>query len=170
MLLMRSSRGVYVLAFVVVFAAAAVSLRDGQAAYDEAERLFEDALPQWRNLADVQGLAQWQVRGRRVWTGHALFHLGLVAYAGRDWDRAAPLLTEVVRIYDANAGETEAIEKMKATRLVRRIAGSSSPRIALTGLRSRGSIARPGSSGESVSRNRAEIHMRFTRWNGSSAK
>ena len=40
---------------------------------------------------------------RPVWAGHALFHLGLVAYARREWDRAVRLLTEAVRLYEATA-------------------------------------------------------------------
>ncbi len=63
--------------------------------YDEAEPLFAGAL------------AQWQMR-EHPWAGHALFHLGLVAYARRDWDRAVRLLTEAVRWYDAHGEEFEA--------------------------------------------------------------
>jgi predicted ATPase/DNA-binding CsgD family transcriptional regulator len=74
--------------------------------YDEAEPLFDGALAQWRAL------------GRQVWAGHALFHLGLVAYARRDWDRAALLLTDAVRLEDAHGGEIEAIDPLHYLALI----------------------------------------------------
>ncbi len=74
--------------------------------YDEAEPLFGEAL------------AQWQALGRQVWVGLVLFHLGLVAYARRDWDRAVRLLTEAVRMEDAHGGELEAIDPLHYLALI----------------------------------------------------
>ena len=74
--------------------------------YNEAEPLF------------VGALAQWQALGREMWTGHALFHLGLIAYARRDWDHAVPLLTDAVRLEEANGGEIEAVDPLHYLALI----------------------------------------------------
>ena len=68
--------------------------------YDAAEPLFQAAR------------VQWQALDRPVWVGHALFHLGLVAYAHRDWARAVPLLTDAVRLQDTHGGEIEATDPL----------------------------------------------------------
>jgi non-specific serine/threonine protein kinase len=86
--------------------------------YDEAEPLFEEALAQWRVLALAPGLAQWQARGRQVWVGVPLFHLGLIAYARRDWDRAVPLLTEAVSLYEAGGDEIGASDPLHYLALI----------------------------------------------------
>ena len=54
----------------------------------------------------------------RWWAGHALFHLGLVAYARRDWDRAVRLLAEAVRLYEAGGGEIEASDPLHYLALI----------------------------------------------------
>jgi non-specific serine/threonine protein kinase len=60
-----------------------------QARYDEAAVLFAEALPRLRDLDDGS------------LTGHALFHLGVIAYAGGDHERARALCAEAAAIYDA---------------------------------------------------------------------
>jgi predicted ATPase/DNA-binding CsgD family transcriptional regulator len=74
--------------------------------YDEAEPLCAAAL------------AEWRVLDRPGWVGHALFHLGLVAYARREWDHAVQLLTEAVRGYEASGGEVEAIDPLHYLTLI----------------------------------------------------
>jgi DNA-binding CsgD family transcriptional regulator/tetratricopeptide (TPR) repeat protein len=86
--------------------------------YDEAEPMFEDTLAQWQALAHVQGLPQWQMRGRQEWAGIALFHLGLVAYARHEWDRAARLLTEAVPLYEVGGDEVAASDPLHYLALI----------------------------------------------------
>ena len=74
--------------------------------YDDAEPLFDDALTQWRAL------------GRPGWIGVVLFHLGLTAYARRDWDRASRHLTEAVQLEEAHGGEIEAIDPLHYLALI----------------------------------------------------
>jgi predicted ATPase/DNA-binding CsgD family transcriptional regulator len=73
--------------------------------YDEAEPLFE-------SLAHLQALE------RPGWAGVAQFHLGLIAYARRDWDRAGQLLADAVRQYDAHGAETEVIDPLHYLALI----------------------------------------------------
>jgi DNA-binding CsgD family transcriptional regulator/tetratricopeptide (TPR) repeat protein len=73
--------------------------------YDEAEPLFE-------------ALAQGRVLKRAGWAGHAQFHLGLVAYARRDWDRAVWLLADAIRLYEVHGGETEVIDPLHYLALI----------------------------------------------------
>jgi predicted ATPase/DNA-binding CsgD family transcriptional regulator len=73
--------------------------------YDEAEPLFE-ALAQSRELE------------RPVWAGHARFHLGLVAYARGDWDRAVKLLAAAVPLYEIFGGEIEASDPLHYLALI----------------------------------------------------
>ena len=58
---------------------------------------------------------------------------------------------------------TNATENTNATRFARRTAGSLRPKIALSGLRSRGSRASERVAGVSVSGKRVAIHTRLTR-------
>jgi predicted ATPase/DNA-binding CsgD family transcriptional regulator len=74
--------------------------------YDEAEPLFDDALAQWRALE------------RQAWTGITLFHLGLIAYAHHDWDRADRLLTEAVGLEESLGGDIEAIDPLHYLALI----------------------------------------------------
>ena len=74
--------------------------------YDEAEPLFEVALAQWRTLENP------------IWTGHALFHLGLVRYARRDWDGAVPLLADAVPMYEGFGDELGASDPLHYLALV----------------------------------------------------
>jgi predicted ATPase/DNA-binding CsgD family transcriptional regulator len=68
--------------------AVALSLVGGaltsQERYDEAAVLFEDALERWRAL------------GNGGWTGHALFHLGLVAFVRGERARVRALCAEAI--------------------------------------------------------------------------
>jgi predicted ATPase/DNA-binding CsgD family transcriptional regulator len=80
--------------------------------YDRAAPLFKAALAQWRALAREAGIPEWRVRGRQEWVGIALFHLGLVAFAQHDWDRADRLLTEAVPLYEAGGDEVAASDPL----------------------------------------------------------
>jgi DNA-binding CsgD family transcriptional regulator/tetratricopeptide (TPR) repeat protein len=79
--------------------------------YDEAEPVFETVREQWLEL--VAG-----TRRSEFWAGHALFHLGLVAYARRDWERATRLLSDAIREYDAHGATVEAIDPLHYLALV----------------------------------------------------
>lgn len=74
--------------------------------YDEAEPLFAGVLEEWRALEQPN------------MAGHALFHLGLVAYTRRDWERAVQLLTDAFHLYDANREEFEAANPQRYLSLV----------------------------------------------------
>ncbi|HEY7034186.1 MAG TPA: LuxR C-terminal-related transcriptional regulator [Thermomicrobiales bacterium] len=86
--------------------------------YDEAEPLFEGALAEWQARAQAEGLEPWRVHGHDVWAGHAQFHMGLIAYARRDWNPAVRLFAEVVRLYDAAGAEPEAIDPLHYLALI----------------------------------------------------
>ncbi|CAA9559743.1 MAG: hypothetical protein AVDCRST_MAG73-3542 [uncultured Thermomicrobiales bacterium] len=86
--------------------------------YGEAEPLVERALAEWRALAQVPAASHAQARGRQVWIGHALFHLGLVAYARREWERAVRLLTEAVSLYELGGDEIGASDPLHYLALI----------------------------------------------------
>ncbi|MFN8662405.1 MAG: LuxR C-terminal-related transcriptional regulator [Thermomicrobiales bacterium] len=65
--------------------------------YDEAEQLFTDVLPFYTG---------------HVMAGHALFHLGLVAYTRGDWKRTRALCQQAVELYDATQSGLDAIEPL----------------------------------------------------------
>jgi predicted ATPase/DNA-binding CsgD family transcriptional regulator len=81
-----------------------VLVSEGQ--YDEAESLFGGTVEQWRAVE------------RPGWAGHREFHLGLVAYARRDWDHAVPLLVDAVRLYESWGGEIEASDPLHYLALI----------------------------------------------------
>ncbi len=114
--------------------------------HDEAEPLFQRALAEWRELAEVPGLPEWQQRGRGEWVGVALFHLGLVAFAHGEWSRAEPRLSEAVRLYRASGGEIEATDPLRYLALIACARGDLAGAAAiirdyLVHLRQRGSMA-----------------------------
>lgn len=74
--------------------------------YDEAEPLFADAVDAWHG-GDYG-----------IWVAHARFHLGLIAFARRDWDRAVDWLKEAVRLDDASGGELEATDPLHYLALI----------------------------------------------------
>ena len=65
--------------------------------YDEAERIFAEVLPSYTG---------------HVMAGHALFHLGLVAYTRDDRERARALFHEAVELFDARQSWLDAIEPL----------------------------------------------------------
>jgi predicted ATPase/DNA-binding CsgD family transcriptional regulator len=65
--------------------------------YDEAEKVFEEVLPSYTG---------------HVMAGHALFHLGLVAYTRDDRERARALWQEAVELFDARQSWLDAIEPL----------------------------------------------------------
>ena len=65
--------------------------------YDEAEKVFEAVLPFYEG---------------HVMAGHALFHLGLVAYTRDDRERARALCQEAVELFDARQSWLDAIEPL----------------------------------------------------------
>jgi DNA-binding CsgD family transcriptional regulator len=65
--------------------------------YDEAEKIFEEVLPLYTG---------------HVMAGHALFHLGLVAYTREDRERARALCQEAVALFDASQSWLDAIEPL----------------------------------------------------------
>jgi predicted ATPase/DNA-binding CsgD family transcriptional regulator len=68
--------------------------------YDEAEVLFTELLP-W-----------WQTVDGHVMAGHALFHLGLVAYTRDDRERTRRLCLEAVAHFDATHSRLDAIDPL----------------------------------------------------------
>jgi len=65
--------------------------------YDEAEKVFEAVLPSYEG---------------HVMAGHALFHLGLVAYTRGDRERTRALCQEAVEHFDAMQSRLDAIEPL----------------------------------------------------------
>ncbi len=65
--------------------------------YDEAESIFVEVLPSYTG---------------HVMAGHALFHLGLVAYTQDDPERARALFLEAVELFDARQSWLDAIEPL----------------------------------------------------------
>jgi non-specific serine/threonine protein kinase len=65
--------------------------------YDEAETIFEAVLPFYTG---------------HVMAGHALFHLGLVAYTRDDRERTRALCQEAVELFDAGQSRLDAIEPL----------------------------------------------------------
>jgi DNA-binding CsgD family transcriptional regulator/tetratricopeptide (TPR) repeat protein len=65
--------------------------------YDEAEKIFEEVLPSYTG---------------HVMAGHALFHLGLVAYTRDDRERARALCQEAVELFDTRQSWLDAIEPL----------------------------------------------------------
>jgi DNA-binding CsgD family transcriptional regulator/tetratricopeptide (TPR) repeat protein len=65
--------------------------------YDEAEKVFEAVLPFYQG---------------NVMAGHALFHLGLVAYTRDDRERARALCQQAVELFDAVGSWLDAIEPL----------------------------------------------------------
>ncbi|MBA3415799.1 MAG: LuxR family transcriptional regulator [Chloroflexia bacterium] len=68
--------------------------------YDEAAVLFADLLPRWHDLEGT------------MMTGHALFHLGLVAYAAGDGERTRDLCADAIRLFDLSGCELDAIDPL----------------------------------------------------------
>ena len=68
--------------------------------YDEAEKVFEEILRWWRSYEG------------HVMAGHALFHLGLVAYTRDDRERTRALCQEAVELFDAGQSWLDAIEPL----------------------------------------------------------
>ncbi|MCD6057315.1 MAG: hypothetical protein K0R44_454 [Thermomicrobiales bacterium] len=68
--------------------------------YDDAEKVFEEILSWWRSYGD------------HAMVGHALFHLGLVAYAREDRERTRVLCQEAVESFDAGQSCLDAIEPL----------------------------------------------------------
>jgi non-specific serine/threonine protein kinase len=56
--------------------------------YQEAQVQFDHALPHWQSL------------NHSVMIGHTKFHLGLVFFSHREWERAIPLFEEAARLYE----------------------------------------------------------------------
>jgi DNA-binding CsgD family transcriptional regulator len=78
----------------------------GGGRYDEAEPVFDSALAQWWTLDNPP------------WAGVTQFHLGLIAYARRDWDRAVRVLADTVRVQDAHGAEIDAINSLHYLALI----------------------------------------------------
>jgi DNA-binding CsgD family transcriptional regulator len=101
--------------------------------YDDAAPIFE------RNVLRLRAL------NRPVWVAHALFHLGVIAFARGDGARAAELCAESAALYSANS-RLDAIDPLRylgliacATGEVERAAGHFAETLAL--LDERGSPA-----------------------------
>ena len=77
-----------------------------QGNYDEAAPLFAANLIQVRQLRD------------EVWTAHALFHLGAIAFGRGDHAAATPLLREAAERYDAGGGRLDAIDPQRYLGLI----------------------------------------------------
>jgi len=77
-----------------------------QGRYDEAEPLFHDAI------------VHWQTDEKTYWAGHTQFHLGLIAYARQEWDRAIPHINEGIRLYDLSNAGLEAIDPLHYLALI----------------------------------------------------
>jgi non-specific serine/threonine protein kinase len=66
--------------------------------YDEAEKIFEAVLPSYTT--------------GHVMAGHALFHLGLVAYTRGNRERTRALCQEAMELFDAGQSRLDAIEPL----------------------------------------------------------
>jgi predicted ATPase/DNA-binding CsgD family transcriptional regulator len=74
--------------------------------YDEAESLFEESLAQSHALESS------------AFTALGLFHLGLVAYAHRDWDHAVHQITEALQFEDVYGERIEAADPLHYLALI----------------------------------------------------
>ncbi len=74
--------------------------------YDQAEIAVEEALHAWKERND------------EAWISIALFHLGAIAYARRDWERAFQLLSDSVRLQDEHGMRLEAIDPLHYLALI----------------------------------------------------
>jgi non-specific serine/threonine protein kinase len=74
--------------------------------YDEAEPQFKDALTQSRSLESP------------IMTAIVLFHLGLIAYARRDWERAVQQIIEAIHVEEVYGERIEAVDPMHYLALI----------------------------------------------------
>lgn len=68
--------------------------------FGEAEPLLEEVISHWKRT------------NRLTWMGHAVFHLGLIAYARRDRTEAARHFEEAVMLHDAGGAPLDAADPL----------------------------------------------------------